>query len=283
MRPNVKQFAFRRVGFTLIETLTVLAITAVLLTAVLQMYHHVRRGVSRLAGHLDENRLAREVLQKIAEDIDRLAAPGFDAKMELRNKYDNGHNAAQLILENNYYGKGTPPTAEVYERIVWQTSWDPFSQALTLYRMHEGVNREDKVLGGGSDAGDQGGLFVPVTDGVTHFEMAAVQGEQWAPTWATETLPTAVRIGLSFSPLEQLPEGRLGVPEEKVFYRTVAVDRTRFIPYQFVARTLDAEPLDADDPNDVDAEAIDAEEEFDDADDDEDDDEDASAETTGRR
>jgi hypothetical protein len=247
----------RCAAFTLVETLTVLAITALLLTAVLQMYHQVRRSASQIGGHLEENRLAREILQKIAEDIDRLAAPGFDATMQFRNKYDNGYNSAQLTLENKYYAKGAPPKAEVYDRIVWQTTFDTFTQTLILYRMHDGLNLEDKVIESGSDVSPSAGLYIPITDGLTHFEMRSQQGEDTAMAWSSTTLPTAVRIGVSFSPMEDLPNGRVGVPEEKILYRTVAIDRTRFIPYQFTPRKLDTSKLDDSDPNDTDPNAVD--------------------------
>jgi prepilin-type N-terminal cleavage/methylation domain-containing protein len=252
MTKQRSQSGVRRAAFTLIETLTVLALSAILLTAVLQIYHQVRSSTSRLTGHLNENRLAREILQKIGEDIDRLAAPGFDATIQFRNKYDNGYSSAQLTLENKYYGKGTPPKAEVYDRIVWQTTYDPFFQTLILYRMHDGLNVEDKVIESGSDVSPSAGLFIPVADGLTHFELSSLQGENLAMSWTSETLPTAVRIGVSFSPLEELSDGRIGVPEEKIIYRTVAVDRTRFIPYQFIKRKLDTSALEESDPNSTD-------------------------------
>lgn len=254
MNRHKRQSGLRRSAFTLIETLTVLALSAMLLTAVLQMYHQVRGSVSRMTRHLDENRLVREILQKMAEDIDRLAAPGFDATMQFRNKYDNGYNAAQLTLESKYYGKGNPPRAEVYDRIVWQTNYDPYTQTLILYRMHEGLNVEDKLLESSAEESTSTGLYIPITDGLTHFEIRSQQGENFAQSWTSETLPNAVRIGLSFAPLEELPSGRLGVPEEFISYRTVAVDRTRYIPYQFVRRKLDASAIDEiTDPNEVDA------------------------------
>lgn len=226
-------------AFTLIETLTVLMLTTLLVTAVLGMYYHVRRGVGRLAGQLEENRLAREILQKVAEDIDRLAAPGFDATMQFRNKYDNGYNAAQLVLENKYYGSAVPPKAEVYDRIVWQTQYDAFSRTLMLYRMHEGLNLEDKVIEKNAAESPSLGLYIPVADGLTHFELAIVDGETVTAQWDSQTLPTSVRVGVSFAPMEPLSDGRLGVPPELVMYRTVAIDRTRFIPYEFVPRKLD--------------------------------------------
>lgn len=236
-----------------------LLLTAMLLTAVLQMYYHVRRGINQITSRLDDNRLAQEVLQKIAEDLDRLAAPGFDATIQFSNKYDNGFNAAQLTLENKYYGKGTPPKAEIYDRVVWQTMYDPFSGTMILYRMHDGLNIEDKVIETGSDVSPSAGLYIPVTDGVTHFELQSQQGETFNTSWALKTLPTAVRVGISFSPPQQLSDGRVAVPEEKILYRTVAIDRTRFIPYQFVKRQLDEyDPNDLDkssDPNSLEANA----------------------------
>ncbi len=255
MKQYAQPYRLCPAAFTLIETLVVLALSAALLTAVLQMYHRVRRDVSQLTGHLDENRLAREILQKVAEDIDRLAAPGFDATIQFRNKYDNGYNSAQLTLENKYYGKGNPPRAEVYERVVWQTTYDPFTQSLILYRMHDGLNLEDKVIETGSDVSPSAGLYIPITDGLTHFELRSQQGDALGATWTSETLPTAVRIGVSFAPLEELPTGRLGVPEEKILYRTVAVDRTRYIPYQFIPRKLDSETVPEIDPNDIEIDA----------------------------
>lgn len=240
MNDRFRQRAYRSSAFTLIETLTAVLLTALLITAVMAMYYHTRRGVTRLAGQLEENRLAREILQKIAEDIDRLAAPGFDATMSFRNKYDNGCNAAQLVLENKFYDSSAPPAAQVYDRVVWQTQYDGWSQSLVLFRMHEGLNLEDKVLEKDAAASPSLGMYIPVADGLTHFEVVTVDKENVTAQWFQQTLPTSVRIGISFAPLEQLPDGRLGVPPERVLYRTVAIDRTRFIPYEFVPRKLDA-------------------------------------------
>ncbi len=240
MRNNRRKTPDGPAAFTLIETLTAVMLTALLITAVMAMYYHTRRGIARLAGQIDENRLAREILQKVAEDIDRLAAPGFDATMAFRNKYDNGYNAAQLTLENKFYGSAVPPKPEIYDRVVWQTLYDDWNRTLTLYRMHEGLNLEDKVLEKDAAASPSLGMFIPVADGLTHFEMVTVDGETVTAQWDKPTLPTSVRIGVSFAPMEQLPDGRLGVPPELILYRTVAIDRTRFIPYKFVPRTLDA-------------------------------------------
>jgi len=252
MNRQQRQSCFYGTAFTLIEVLTVLLLTAALMTVTLQMYHQVRRGVSQLTGRLDDNRLAQEVLQKIAEDLDRLAAPGFDATVRFGNKYDNGLNSAQLTLENKYYGKGAPPKAELYDRVVWQTMYDSFAQSLILYRMHDGLNLEDKVVETGSDVSPSAGLYIPVAEGLTHFQIQSQQGETMGAVWTADTLPTAVLIGVSFAPPEELADGRVGVPDEKILYRTVAIDRTRFIPYQFIKRALDTSKIEDSDPNSAD-------------------------------
>lgn len=239
-------------GFTLVETLVVLLLSAMILTAVLGIYRQVRLSAAAVSDRLRQNRLCVEILQKLAEDIDRLAAPGFEASMTLRNKLDNGLRSAQLILNNSYYGNNNRPSP--YESIVWQTTYDAQADRLILYRMHSGLNVEDPVTQpSAKDAGE--GLFVPVVTGVTHFEMKAQQGENVLGAWMGAELPKAVRIGLSFEPPQELPDGTVGVPEERVTYRTIAVDRTRLINYEFVKKQFDLP--DDEDPNDVTDDAAD--------------------------
>jgi type II secretory pathway component PulJ len=247
----------QRVGFTLVETLVVLTLAATILTAVLGIYQQVRASAAAITGRLEQNRLTAEILQKIAEDIDRLAAPGFEATINFRNKLDSGYRSAQLILENSYYGNNNRKLT--YERIIWQTSYDAYSDSLILYRMHDGINVEDKVIEKNPEESSGAGLFIPVAAGVTLFELKAQQGETVLGAWTGAALPKAVRVGLSFDPPQQLEDGSIGVPEAFVSDRTIAVDRTRMIPYQFQKKTFDvpededpnALPKDSADPNEL--------------------------------
>jgi prepilin-type N-terminal cleavage/methylation domain-containing protein len=242
MRPNRRT---SRPGFTLVETLVVLMLSAMILTAVLGIYRQMRVSAAAISDRLQINRLSVEILQKLAEDIDRLAAPGFEASITFRNKLDNGYRSAQLILDNSYYGNNDRKLP--YESVVWQTTYDAYTDTLMLYRMHDGLNVEDKVMQSNpNDAAE--GLFIPVAGGVTHFELKAQQGENILGAWTGTELPKAVRIGLSFEPPQQLPDGSVGVPEDLITFRTIAVDRTRTIPYEFVKKQFD---LPDDDPNDL--------------------------------
>lgn len=235
------------VAFSLVETIVVLLIASMVLLAVMSIYNRVRASAAVIMDHLEQDRLQNEIMQKIAEDIDRMVAPGFDTTIKFRNKIDNDYRSAQLILESGYYGNTNKK--KIYERIVWQTNFDPSQGALILYRMHEGLNVEDKVLEKDADSSPSSGLYIPVASGVTYFELKAQQGENVLGAWTSETLPKSVRIALSFEPFQELYDGSVGVPEESTAIRTVAVDRTRKIPYQFVKKQFDMPP--EDDPNDL--------------------------------
>jgi len=240
-----------RFGLTLLEMMVVVAMTGLIVTATLAVYQRMRGTATRLIGSMEQSQLEDEVLQKIAEDIDRLAAPGFEATINFRNKLNNGYISARLILENSYYGNNS--RKKTFERIIWQTWYSPQDDVLYLYRMHDGLNVEDKVLEKNPEDSPSAGLFIPVARGVTFFELRAQQGETILSAWTSEKLPRAVRVGISFAPLQELADGSIGVPDEDITYRTIAIDRTRMIPYQFIKRDLDLGLLDEQqqDPNDL--------------------------------
>lgn len=237
-----------RLAFTLVETLVVLTMAAMILTAVLMIYQRVRASAATIIERMQQSELESEILQKIAEDIDRLAAPGFEAAIKFRNKLDVGYNSGQLILENSYYGEGDKK--DIYEQIIWQTWYNPDDNTLILYRMHDGLNVEDKVLEKNPEESSGAGLFIPVASGVTFFELRAQQGQTILAAWTADKLPEAVCVGISFVPLQQMADGSVGVPMEAITYRTIAIDRTRLIPYQFIKKSLDLDALDKD-PNDL--------------------------------
>ncbi len=243
MSVGLKQFDRpRQIGFSLVEILVVLTLSAMILASTMMIYGRVRTSAAVINARLDRYGLPEEILQKIAEDIDRLASPGFDAVITIRNKLENGYNSAQLVIENRYYGNGTPPAPGVYERIVWQTSYIPEEDRLTLYRFHGGLNLEDKLVSGVKTDEDRQKLevFVPVCPGLTHLFIGALdEGEEPLPNWTNQKMPNGIVLGISFAPLVQLQDGSYYLPEESIVWRTVAVDRTRPIAYKFVAKTFD--------------------------------------------
>lgn len=243
----------RRHAFSLVETLVVVALAAMILISALGVYHRTRSDAATIVSRLDETRLADEVLQRIAEDIDRIAAPGFDASVQFANKIDNGLSAAQLILESKYYGgQSSQPQPRIYERVIWQSMYDGFDGTLLLYRMHNGLNVEDKIVDENKDSRELT-VYVPVASGMTFFQIQAVENQQWVPSWGKPELPKGIRIGISFADPEEGLDGRWAVPEEKILYRTVAVGRTRVIAYKFKPKVMDVNDFlpmeEAEEPN----------------------------------
>ncbi len=254
-------------GFTLVEILTVLIISTMIVMAAIMIFGRVRADAAAINLRLDRQNLPQEILQKIAEDLDRLAVPGFNAKVSFRNKIDNGFNTAQMIIECRYdtnaapsvprryeqaaassrpqdnQGAAAASNSQIYERIVWQANYDLSIDSLVLYRSHSGLNYEDKVVDKArqEEVGEE--LFVPVYPGLTHFQIEAISGtEQPQPLWQSDALPRGIIIHLSTEPFQVQPDGSLALLQESIITRAVAIDRTRLVIYNFVAQKYDADP-----------------------------------------
>ena len=237
-------------GYSLVEALVVITIASMLVVSVLLIYRRVRGDAAVIEEKLTDKQLAMQVLQRIAEDCDRLAAPGFDSQVMVQNKKDQGLFSARLMVTNKFYQSTNPPRQKVYEQVIWQTAYDAETDSLILYRSHSGLNVEDKILDESRAKDEKRTDFIPVTGGVTFFEVQAISNQKSATVWRQTKLPQGLCLGISFSRPENLPDGGVGIPEEKISYRTVAIDRTRLISYKFVSRVFDVNDFLPDDPND---------------------------------
>lgn len=247
------RFRYAQGGFSLIETLTVLTITAMIMIATMSVYSNVRRNVAAIDGNLDQGELPREILQRIAEDLDRLAKPGFDTSVIVRNKLKNGYNISQLVIENRFFGDEVPNTPQIAERITWQSDFDPYTSTLILYRAHSGIRLEDGLIDREQLDQQEKGIeqFVPLATGITHFELLIPSGETLIRDWGQPELPKAIRVLLSFGAPVQTETGDWIIPDQELFARTIAINRTRPIQYQFVKKDFDFSELDTADPNEV--------------------------------
>ena len=234
-------------AFTLAETLATLIISAMIMVAVLGIYSSVKRAAASIDRRLERYGLPTEILQRIAEDIDRMLVTVTDVKITFNNKQVEGYLSGQLIIESMIYDTDNKP--QTFEKIVWQSQSNPDANGLILYRAHSGYAMEDHIL---DEPKAKYGreLFVPICEGLTYFSVQAVQGEELVDKWDRKTLPRALAITLSFAgPVENL-SGEYEVPEEKRIRRTIAVDRTRQISYVFVKQEF-VSPTDEFEPNNL--------------------------------
>jgi prepilin-type N-terminal cleavage/methylation domain-containing protein len=229
-------------GFSLAEIIAALTIGAMVLVAVLGIYSRAQNAAAGIRRKLDSSRLPSEVLQRIAEDLDRIIASGGDTKIAFRNKVDRrGYPTAKLsILKTVEDGKGQ---AKTFEEIVWQTGYDYYSDAngLVLYRSHKGIAVEDKLLDEQREDWESQYSFVPICNGVTFFGVQAAKGEELQDIWTSSSLPPGIVVTISFAePVETLT-GAWEVPDWDKVTRTIAIDRTRKMKFEIVKREYEQE------------------------------------------
>jgi type II secretory pathway pseudopilin PulG len=216
-------------GFSLGEMLAAMTIVAMVLVAVLTIYNRAERSAAAVTRRLDNSRLPREVLQRIAEDLDNIMSTGSDATITIQNKFDNLFPAARMIISRTFLDNAS--RERKFEEIVWQSSYDyeSFVEGLVLYRSHSGIASEDKLLDKGKEDWEKE-LFVPLCSGVTFFSIKAVKGDKPVDKWSGSP-PAGIEVTLSFAEPFKRVNGTLDVPEEEKITRTIAIDRTRKIKF----------------------------------------------------
>lgn len=241
-----------RAGFSLAEMLAAMMIGAMVLVAVLGIYHRAERSAAAVTRRLDASRLPREVLQRIAEDVDGMISSGSDAEITIQNKLDNLYPTARLVISRTFTDRANRP--QKFEEIVWQSGhdFDSLTPGLVLYRSHTGIAAEDKVLDKNKEDWEKE-LYVPLCSGVTFFRISALQGDKLLDKWSGQ-LPPGIQVSLSFAEPFKKVDGALDVPEEEKIIRTIAVDRTRKIKFTVAESTQgdDQEEAPPEDTPDVD-------------------------------
>jgi prepilin-type N-terminal cleavage/methylation domain-containing protein len=226
MKNTYIYIGIRQHGFSLAEVLAALIIGSMVLVAMLNVYSRASNSAQSIEQRLDNTGQLNEVLQRITEDLDTITSSS-DVKITFENKIKNGYPAATLTILKNY--KDTNNQEHIFDRIIWVSSYDYKNSAggLVLYRSHDGVGLEDKILDKNKSQLERQ-LFVPICSGITYFKITAPVSNQTVDRW--DGVPTAgITVTISFtSPIKQT-DGTLDVPPEKKITRTIAIDRTRKI------------------------------------------------------
>ncbi len=231
MTKTYKNPAIGKTAFTLVEVLSALTIVALMFVALFTIYARINNITTAINERLEKNTLGQEILQRIAEDLDRFGLSKKNTTINFQNKLENGHQVAQLTMESRLYADKKQKRA-TFEKVVWQSSYEPETNSFVLYRAHSGINYEDKLLQAQQTETDRE-LFVPLCSGVTYFRITALQGRRVLNKWlgTSGKLPPAIVITISFAEPFKSPTGGLDVPEEEKITRTIAIDRTRKITF----------------------------------------------------
>ena len=216
-------------GFTLAEVIISLIIGSMVLVSVLKIYNNGERAAATIIRNIDSSTMASEILQRIAEDLDKAISSSKDAKIIIGNNYQKGFMTAYLSFSKSY--QDSTDKEQKFEEIVWQSGYDYESEkeGLVLYRNHRGIAPEDRLLDKNkSDAERE--LFVPICNGVTFFKIEILTDEEPKLIW-TNSIPQGIKVTISFAEPFKKTDGTLDVPEKDKYVRTIAIDRTRKIKF----------------------------------------------------
>lgn len=233
MKVNSRQPRFYR-GYSLGEMLASMVIGAMVLTAILGVYGRANRAADAVLEKIDAPAQAREVLQLIARDLDRVMETE-DVEVQIKNGFDNGFPSAELVLRRTY--KDSKAEKKVLEEITWRSGYDYDSAApgLVLYRSYEGIGLEDALLDSKREDWESNYPFVPVCGGVTLFTIEAPKGEGILRVWPAGAPPTGITVTLSFAEPYERARGQLDVPEEEKVSRTMTINRMRPIKFSLAS------------------------------------------------
>lgn len=218
-----------RKGFSLAEMMAAMTIGAMVLVAVLGVYSRAERSAAAVKRKLGGSRLSSEILQRIAEDLDKVISSESDTTIKIENKFKNGFPASKLTITRTV--KDSAGKERIFEEIVWQSLYDYESPVtgLVLYRGYSGMALEDKVLDKSKDELELA-RSVPICDGVTYFKINALKDGSPVEKWEGSP-PFGITATISFAEPFKGAKGNLDVPDEEKITRTIAIDRTRKINF----------------------------------------------------
>ncbi len=218
-------------GYSLGEMLAALVIGAMVLTAILGVYGQANRAAEAVLDRIESPSLATEVLQRIAEDLDRTLGADENVTVAIRNGFDNGFVTAELIVRRVL--KDAENKEQTLEEIIWRAGYDYDSAVpgLVIYRSRTGVGLEDKLLDAQRANWEDNYSFVPLCRGVTYFRIEVPRGDGAVDRWPGPAVPPGIRVVLSFAKPYETVRGTLDVFDEQKISRTIAIDRIRAIRF----------------------------------------------------
>jgi prepilin-type N-terminal cleavage/methylation domain-containing protein len=228
MKKDTDKF-MRQKGFSLAEVLVAIIIGTMILVTVLGIYSHAESSAAAITQKLDSPRLPREILQLIAEDLDKIITTDSNTKITIANKSEKGLPTAKLTIQQTLYDKDNEQLT--FKEIIWQSSFSFDANSLTLYRSHSGIALEDKLLDEKRADWEKEYPFVPICTGLTLFKIQVPVGATLQDAWTNSSLPPGIVVTISFAEPYQTITGDWDVPDSEKISRTIVIDRTRKIKF----------------------------------------------------
>ncbi|AQQ72257.1 hypothetical protein SMSP2_02638 [Limihaloglobus sulfuriphilus] len=235
-RPEIKTLRFR--GITMAELLAGLIISAMVVSTAVALYMNIQRSLRSIESEINKSSLSEEVMQLLAEDLDRIGSADFDVSLSLEKRQNNGYEIFKLEIKNLLYGSDNKPVE--FETIIWQTDYNIDTDKLILYRGRTGLGPEDPVLDTHAREYPENMIFVPVCDGITYFKLEVYNGQAFGDSWSGKTMPTGIRGEISFSDPIVGIDGSLQLLQEDIYTRMIALNREKNLQFRFEKKDLEA-------------------------------------------
>lgn len=211
----------QRVGFTLIEVILALAISAIVLAAISGVFYSAIRLRDRTSTTLDESAPLHQAFSVLRRDFEGAIPPGSSYPLagDFKAQPQGGGNGSQASQVQLFTTTGT-----INDRVPWgdiQGVVYQLRDSATASRNSSGrdliraVTRN--LLATGAQESDEQFLL----GNVQSFELACYDGQNWRDNWDTSAgdtnLPVAVKIRITVSPdnnvdLRQVQPYELVVP-----------------------------------------------------------------------
>jgi prepilin-type N-terminal cleavage/methylation domain-containing protein len=167
----------RRAGFTLLETLVALAITALVLSALYGAVSHAAAARARTSERADELAVARGVLLRMTRELEAAVVPQEPGTPDRFVVVPAADGASSSNLR--FASAGT-------EIVGYDVTRDAAGRSAL-------VRRAASRFAAAETAGP---VPVPILAGVARFVVRCHDGAEWRDRWDVPTLPRAVEITL---------------------------------------------------------------------------------------
>lgn len=187
-------------GFTLLEIILALAVSAVVMIAIQTVFFGALRLRNTTAAELERNLALERALSFVHQDISGLMLPGG----VLAGTFQTTPTSS---LADDSIGDRVSP--DIYTNTGTVDGWNPFGdvQMVTYYLVSSSDGSNNKTLVRAVTRN-----LLPVQDtapdvqallpGVTQANFSYYDGTEWTDTWdstATSTLPTAIKFSLQLA------------------------------------------------------------------------------------